>query len=424
MASVETAAARPWAPPRAGRNTAVLVVFTALTNLADGVAKMALPLLATRVTSSPAQITAVSLTLTLPWLLAALPVGALVDRVDRRLLLWAAGAVRLLALGGLLAAFAAGEPGLPVLYGAGAVLGVAEVVAMTAAASLVPAAVPPAGRERANAWLAGAETVCGEFCGPFVGGLLLALGTGVALGATWAAYLVGALTLVLLTGRFAAGGGVADAGPGPGPGPGPGAASARSSLRHDIAEGLRYLWRHRLLRTMALILTALCASWGAWLALLPLYATQGMGLDARQYGLVLGALGVGGLTGALTVSRLNRWLGRRRVMFADLLGTVAMMAAPALTARPGVVAAAAFAGGMGGTLWSVNARTIAQRIVPDGMLGRYNAVSRLFGWGALPLGAALAGLLAELGGARLAFAAFAVIGAVAVPPFLRIVRPD
>ncbi|MFK0173888.1 MFS transporter [Streptomyces sp. NPDC090306] len=400
----------PDRPPPAARNVPVLLVFTAVTNLADGVTKIALPLLAARASGSPAQVAAVSLTLSLPWLLAALHVGVLVDRVDRRRLLWAADALRLAALGAVIPVAVRGDVTVPVLCAAGAALGVAEVVALTSAAALVPALTPPAGRERANAWIAGAETVCNEFCGPFAGGLLLAAGTGVALGVTWVSYLAATAVLVLLVGDFRATApdGTAAAG------------TAPAGVNQRIAEGVRHLWHHTLLRTMALILTVLCACWGAWLALMPLYATEVMRLGSREYGTLLSALGVGGLVGALVVTRANRYFGRRRVMFADLVGTCAMMAVPALTGSLWAVAGAAFAGGLGGTLWTVNSRTIAQQSVPGNMLGRYHAVSRLFSWGAMPLGAGLMGLLAQGVGFRAAFAVFAASVALTVVPFVRV----
>lgn len=390
------------------RNTAVLVGFTAVTNLADGVTKVALPLMATQLTDSPGQVAGIALTLTLPWLLVALHVGVLVDRFDRRMLLWVADVVRLVAVGGLLWAAATGAVTLPMLYVGGLALGVAEVVALTSAAALVPAAVAPAGRERANAWVAGAETVCNEFCGPFVGGLLVAAGATVALGATAGAYALAMVVLVLLVGRF---------------GPRPDGSAPEGSVHQRIKAGLRTLWDQRLLRLMALVLTVLCACWGAWLALMPLVATTLMGLDAQGYGVLLSALGVGGLVGALTVRLVNRVLGRRWSMFADLIGTAAMVAAPVLTTNLWVVAAAAFLGGMGGTLWTVNARTISQQLVPSEMLGRYSAAARLFSWGAMPLGAGLVGLLAEWVGLRAAFVVFAIATLALIVPFLRTVTP-
>lgn len=310
-----------------GRNTLVLVVFTALTNLADGVTKVALPLMATALTPSPLQVSGVSLTLTLPWLLVALHVGVLVDRADRRVLLWLSNGMRLAAIAVLALLSLSNGITLPVLYIGGLTLGIAEVIALTSAAALVPDAVAPAGRERANAWVAGAETVCNEFCGPLVGGLLVAAGTALALGTVASAYLIGVLVLCFLVGRFR----VVHAPDAP-----------REPVHRQIAEGLHYLWREPILRLMAVTLTVLCACWGAWLAVMPLFATKVMGLDARGYGVMLSALGIGGFVGALSVTTLNRWFGRRTVMFVDLLGTLAMMAMPVATINLWAVAASAF----------------------------------------------------------------------------------
>ncbi|WP_171168257.1 MFS transporter [Streptomyces sp. I05A-00742] len=399
------------ASPAGTRNSVVLLAFTVITNLADGVTKVALPLLATRLTASPALVSAVSFALTLPWLLTALHVGVLVDRVDRRRLLWLADGLRLLAIGVLAAVVAAGRADIAVLVPAALVLGVAEVVALTAAAALVPALVPRGGRERVNAWLVGAETVANEFGGPFVGGLLLAAGTGLALGSAWAAYVAGTCLLLLLVGRFRPAPAGADAGPPP-------------AVHRQIGEGLRFLWEDRLLRVMSLTLTVLCASWGAWTALMPLAATGRMGLSAQGYGVLVSALGLGGLAGALTVTRVNRLLGRRRALLADLVTTFLMMAVPGVTDSLWAVAAAAFLGGLGGTLWTVNARLIAQNLVPERMMGRYSGAYRLLSWGAMPLGAGLVGLLAQGFGDRVAFLVFAVAAAATVPPFLRMVTAD
>ncbi|KVW50770.1 transporter [Burkholderia ubonensis] len=386
----------------------MLVMFTALTNLADGVTKVALPLMATALTQSPLQVSGVSLTLTLPWLLVALHVGVLVDRADRRVLLWLANGMRLAAIAVLVLLSLSNGITLPVLYIGGLTLGIAEVIALTSAAALVPDAVAPAGRERANAWVAGAETVCNEFCGPLVGGLLVAAGTALALGAVASAYLIGVLVLCFLVGRFR----VVHAPDAP-----------REPVHQQIAEGLHYLWREPILRLMAVTLTVLCACWGAWLAVMPLFATKVMGLDARGYGVMLSALGIGGFVGALSVTTLNRWFGRRTVMFVDLLGTLAMMAMPVATVNLWAVAASAFAGGLGGTLWSVNSRTISQALVPGALFGRYNAAARLFSWGAMPVGAGLGGVLAELFGLRVAFAGFAAATLLLIAPCLRIATP-
>lgn len=393
----------PAAADPSGRNTAVLVGFTAVTNLTDGVTKIAFPLLATTITSSPAQISAVALTLWLPWLLAALHVGVLVDRVDRRKLLWAANLVRIVVVAGVLWTVVRDAVSLPVLYGGGLALGVAEVVALTSAAALVPDAVRPAHRERANSWVAGAETVCNEFAGPLVGGLLVAASATLAFGTSVAGYLIGIVILLGLVGTFK----VARASDEP-----------RESVNKQIAAGLKFLWHQRMLRMMALVLTVLCACWGAWFGLMPLYATSVMGLDGAGYGVLISAMGVGGALGAFVTTTLNRLVGRRWVMLADLIGTFAMVLVPVLFPSVWLVAASAFVGGLGGTLWTVNSRTLSQGIVPSEMMGRYNAAARLFSWGAIPLGAGLGGLLAEFFGMKVAFAVFAVAVFLLIPSFL------
>ncbi|POD68878.1 MFS transporter [Pseudomonas syringae group genomosp. 3] len=391
------------------RNTGVLVMFTALTNLADGVTKVALPLMATMLTASPALVAGVSVTLTLPWLLVALHVGVLVDRADRRVLLWIADITRLLVIAGLLSLVLTQGVTLPWLYVGGLTLGIAEVVAQTSASALIPDAVAPSGRERANAWMTGAETVCNEFFGPLVGGILVAGSTAVALGVVFGGYIAGVLILLLLVGNFRVKS-LRNAPP--------------ASVHEQIVEGLKCLWEEKLLRLMALSLSVLCACWGAWLALMPMFATTAMGLDAKGYGIMLSALGVGGLVGAVSTTTLNRLFGRRNVMLADLVGTFAMVATPVITTNLWAVSAGAFIGGLGGTLWTVNSRTISQRLVPNSMLGRYSAASRLFSWGAMPIGAALVGLLAEFFGIRVAFSVFAICTALLIIPFIRVVTPS
>jgi MFS family permease len=391
------------------RNIGVLVMFTALTNLADGVTKVALPLMATMLTASPALVAGVSVTLTLPWLLVALHVGVLVDRADRRVLLWIADITRLLVIAGLLSLVLIKGVTLSWLYVGGLTLGIAEVVAQTSASALIPDAVAPPGRERANAWMTGAETVCNEFCGPLVGGILVAGSTAVALSVVFGGYIAGVLILLLLVGNFRVK---------------PVRNAPQASVHEQIVEGLKCLWEEKLLRLMALSLSVLCACWGAWLALIPMFATTAMGLDAKGYGIMLSALGVGGLVGAVSTTTLNRLFGRRNVMLADLVGTFAMVATPVITTNLWAVSAGAFIGGLGGTLWTVNSRTISQRLVPNSMLGRYSAASRLFSWGAMPIGAALVGLLAEFFGIRVAFSVFAICTALLIIPFIKVVTPS
>ena len=391
------------------RNIGVLVGFTAITNLSDGVLKVVLPLLATTLTDSPVLVSGVLVSLMLPWIFAALHVGVLVDRVDRRSLLWMANVARMLMLGVLLTAAALDSSSLALIYGCSIVLGLAEVVALTSGAALIPTVVSAVYRERANSWLTGAETVGNQFLGPFLGGLLIAAGATLALGATAGGYTLTTLALLLLVGQFRPVGVAPD--------------GHRPTVNSQIAEGLRFLWHQRVLRTMTLLVGALCSLWGAWLALMPLYATERLGVSTAYYGLLVGALGAGGVVGSAIVTTVNRRFGRRQVMCSNIVLTSAMVAIPAVSTNAWLAGLGAFLGGLGSGLWVVSSRTVSQTLVSTDMMGRYSSVSRLFGWGSSPVGALIAGLLAQGFGARTAFAVFAVIPLLVVVPFLRNFSP-
>lgn len=394
------------------RNEWLLVLFTGTTNIADAVTKVALPLLAVQLTKSPVLVTGVAVMLTLPWLVTALHVGVFVDRMNRRTLMIGAETARMISVATVMAAFLTDTVTLPLLYLTALVLGVAEVVALVSGASIVPSAVPKARWQTVSARITATEYLCNSFVGAPIGGFLVAAGFGIALGVTGAVYVAGALLLVLLAGNFA----VAHT-------------TERKSVHVEIKDGLAFLWQHKLLRTMALLITIMAGCWSAWLALIPLYAVGGpLGLTAQQYGFLLTCLGAGGVTGTLVVGPLNRLLGRRWSMFADIVGSFCLVAAPAvLPGTPNsawVIGAAAFVAGAGGTMWSVNSRVITQSFVPNEMLGRFSAASRLVAWGMTPVAAVIAGTVAQLVNYRVAFGLFAVLCLGLVYPFLKVVTQD
>jgi MFS family permease len=416
LSAVGVADATATRPLRGGRNEWLLIVFTAATNMADAITRVALPLLAVQLTSSPGLVALVGVLITLPWLVVTLHVGVLVDRADRRVLMIAAESARSASVGVLLVAVAFDLVTLPLVYVIAVLLGIAQVVALTSGASIVPAAVPRARRQQANARITAMEYLWYGFLGAPVGGFLVAAGLILAFGAAGVVYVLGMVMLALLSGTFA---------------PRPrNASSPRRSVHADIRDGIGFLWSYPLLRTMALLIAVMAGCWSAWLALIPAYALDPgpLGLSPGRYGFLLTCLGAGGVVGTVVVGPVNRVLGRRWSMFVDIAGTSLLVGTPAvLPAAPGsaaAIGAAAFAAGAGGTMWTVNARVITQTLVPDDLLGRFNAASRLVGWGTAPIAAAVGGVLAELVGFRAAFGFFAVLSALLVFPFLRAVTDE
>jgi MFS family permease len=401
---------RPEPPPR--RNEWLLISFTGTTNTADAVMRVALPLLATTITDSPALIAAVAIMLTLPWLVTALHIGVLVDRKNRRSLMVGAEFGRMASIAVVLVAVATGTVNLPLIFAVALALGVAEVVAQLSAMSIIPTAAPKSRWQTLNARLTATEYVTFSFVGAPIGGFLVAVGFAAAFGTTGAVYLVGALLLTMLVGDFAVRSG-----------------KERRPARAEIREGLTFLWQHRLLRTMAGLITVMSGCWAGWYAIIPAYAVGGpLDLSPGEYGFLLTSLGAGGVLGTVLVGPVNRLIGRRWAMFADIVGTVLMVGVPALLpARPSsawLVGAAAFVAGVGGTMWTVNSRVISQSLVPNELLGRFGAASRLMSWGMLPVSAAIAGGLAQLFGFRVAFGFFAIACLLLIYPFLRVVTAE
>jgi MFS family permease len=371
---------------------------SALSNLADGLVKIALPLVAVTVTDSPALVAGVALAVTLPWLLFALPAGALADRVDRRIAMLTANVVRAAAVAVLAVAVVLGlgssGAAIWVLYLVALLLGTAETVCDTCAQSILPQVVPRDRLPRANGRLIAAELTANEFVGPPLGGLLVAAGIALAFAtpaALWAAA-VGAL--LLLRGGFSVPRG------------------ERTSLRADVAEGLRYLWRHRLLRTLAAMTGLFNFATNATFAVFVLYAVgphSAMHLTEAAYGLLFATIAAGSLVGAILADPIIRRLGRSRSLALGIFGGVATVGVAAVTTSPLVIAAAFLVGGVTIALWNVVAVSLRQRITPDRILGRINSSYRLVAWGTRPLGAAAGGLLGQLLGLRAVFAVAAAL---------------
>ncbi|WP_229795638.1 MFS transporter [Saccharothrix coeruleofusca] len=365
-----------------------------LSNLADGLVKVALPLAAAHATRSPVLVAGVAVVTTLPWLLFALPAGALVDRVDRRWAALGANTARAALAGVLAVAAAGGADSIWVLYAVALGVGIAETVHDTAAQSVLPALVPSEALPRANGRLFAVELTTNEFAGPPLAGLLVATGTTLAFGAPAALWCAAVAALWSVRGGFRTD------------------RREPTALRADIAEGLRYLWRDRLLRTLAVTGGVFNFARGAVGAVLVLHAVgpgSAMGLSDTGFGLLLTAMAAGGLAGSLVAERVAGALGRTGSFALAVLAGTAMAGAPAVTTQPLPIGAAFFAGGMGVVVWNVVALSLRQRTTPDRLLGRVTSGSRLLLWGSLPLGAAAGGVLGQAFGLRAVFAASALL---------------
>ena len=393
MRDANTAAGSPGNAPL---GTAYWRLWTSsgVSNLADGMFKVALPLIAIQFTQSPTLIAGLAFAATLPWLLFALPAGALVDRLDRRRAMVGANSVRAALLAALVLAVVLDLGSIWVLYVVALCIGIAETIYDTSAQSILPQIVGRHQLSRANGRLYAAELTANQFIGPPVGGVLVAVGATVAFATPAALWIVAVGALLLVRGPFRI------------------AREKRTTMRADIAEGLRFLWRNRILRTLAIMTGMFNFASNAAAAVFVLYAVgpeSAMGLTEVAFGLLLTVTAVGSLLGSFFADRVEQALGRARSLVLSILGGTLFVGMPAVTDNPYLIGAAFFVGGITIVIWNVIVVSLRQRISPDRLLGRVNSAYRLVAWGTMPLGAVAGGVLAQLLGLQAMFAIMALV---------------
>jgi hypothetical protein len=259
------------------------------------------------------------------------------------------------------------------LFGAGGQM--VEVLRDTAAQTMLPALVPPAGLERATGRLWSVELVGTALLGPALGAAVLAAALPLPFALNALGYAVAAVLVARIAGRFR----VAAAGP--------------RNWRRELGEG----WA--VLRDRPFLL-ALAGITGAWNLLhqmaviaLVLHVQENLGLGAPAYGLILAAGAAGGIAGALSADRIVRQLGPGRTAQAALAvsaaGFAGLALAPTVTGLVVVLMAFEFAA----MSWDTVSVSYRQRSVPAQVLGRVNSLYRLFAWGMMPLGLLLSGVI-------------------------------
>jgi len=368
-------------------------------NLADGIVAVAIPLIAVSLTRSPAEIAAVTIASRIPNIAVGLLAGGLADRLDRRWTMLAVQLLRFTVITVLAAIAVAGALSMPVLYATALVIGTGEAFFDTNAQAIIPALV---GRDRlvtANGRLFAAETMMNAFVGPPLGGLLIAVSVPLALSAGALGFLLAAVGLLLIAGGFRS----ERTGP-------------RRRLHADIAEGIGFLARHPLLRTLSGMVAMGRLGSAGFFALLALYAVAPgpMGLSEPQYGLLFVTFGIGSLIGSFVATQTVSILGRPNVLTGAQLLFGLVILVPALTANALVIGAGFFAGGIAIMAWNITNVSLRQSLLPSSLMGRVHATHRTLANLAEVIGAFAAGLIAEAFGLRVAFAVGAAVIIVSV----------
>ena len=355
----------------------------AISSTGDGAFVAALPLLAVTITRDPRLVSVVAAATYLPWLVLSLPAGAVVDRYDRAALMWRAQAVQAAVVTIIVVLVVVRQASIEMLAAGGFLLGSAEVIFSNAAQSVLPDLVPPELLAKANGSQQVSLTVGESFLGPPAGSLLFAAAAALPFGLDAVSFAGSAALLARL----------------PRTGQAPKTAQ-RPRIRTQIAEGLRWLAGHRLLRVVAVLLGIYNFANQMGQAVLVLLATQTLHVSARGYGLLLAASAVGSVVGGLLNPILTRRMGMLPSLVLPALIDAAAFVGIGLAPGPVVVAALLASQGFAVTMWNVVTVSLRQQVVPGHLLGRVNSVYRMLGWGLMPLGALAGGFVAHAAGLR------------------------
>lgn len=347
----------------------------AISVLGTQVSQLAFPLLVLSLTGSPAQAGFVAAARSVPWLLFALPAGALVDRWERKRVMILCGAGSAFALASIAVAYALGVLTIGQIVVVSFVEGTLGMVFGLAETSALPRVVAKSQLPTAIAQQQ-AQYSIGGLLGPPLGGVLYGLSHLLPFLLDAVSYACSAISL-----RF-----VRRSLTGEGRG-------VRRSLRAEIGEGVGWLWRQPLVRYMAFLTGALNFTSGIDLIVIVLAERQGA--SSATIGLIFALGGAGGLLGAL----LAPWLQRRLSFGQAIIGlcwfSVAIFALFAAARSLGAVAAILVVYFLAMPTYDTVQYSYRLALIPDALQGRVNSAFRLVARGTAPLGLALTGVLLE-----------------------------
>ncbi|WP_048440439.1 MFS transporter [Caenimonas sp. SL110] len=350
---------------------------------AEQLSLAAVPLVAVLLLGAgPGEIGTLAAVQTLPFLLLAIPLGVMADRVARRQLMVWCEVARALSLLALLAMVWTGQLSIAGLGVLGFIGAVGTVGYSVAAPALVPGLVPREMLARANGRLELARSMA-YAAGPAIAGAMVAWAGASAAFVVAAVLSCAAVGLLLRLNE-----------------PVRPAAPARHPLL-EIRDGAQFVWRHPFLRPILVTGMAWNISWFVLQAAYVPYAVRALGLSAQAVGITLACYGAGMVVGALLAPRIVGAMSfGRAIQLGPAVSVLAISAivATLLVPRGWLAAFGFFLFGVGPIIWTITTTTLRQNITPGAMMGRVSSVFLTVNAGARPVGAALGGIVGSVWG--------------------------
>ena len=377
-----------------------------ISNLSDGILIAAAPLLAISLTDSTVLISAIGAMVMLPWLLFAIPIGVLVDRIDRRFILAGANATRSAVVGVLAVLIATHHVSIYWLLVASFVIGVCEVAADTTSQSLIPQILEEKNFEKGNSRLQISETVIQGFVGAPISGFIYAIAIALpffinSLGLAVAALLAFSIPIKYLQDVRK-----------------DDIEKEKKKFVADMKFGIRYLYNEKVLRRLVLTTASIGVCYSMGTATMVLFIIKELELPKQLFGVILTIQGLGAISGAFMAPRLSKKFGRSTVMTFGITSSSAVLLLQGFSPNIYIFVALATFGAFAVSQWNILLMATYQTVIPTELYGRIHGTRRTLVWGMMPVGSLLGGVLAHyslrlpmfVGGAIATILAFLSIG--------------
>ena len=368
-----------------------------VSELGSSITALALPTAAVLVLhANPLQVGLLAAMTRIPFPFLSLLAGVVVDRLPRRPILILCDAGRCLVLGSIPLTASLNLLSVPQLYLTAFVSGVLTVFFDVAYLSYVPSL---ASRDRlgdANARLQMSLSLA-QVAGPGLAGLLVQLvGAARAIAADSASFLASALAILWIRKPED-----------------PPDAADRGGLARELADGLRFVWTHPILRAQIVIIAYTVIGGHFIDGVQYVFAYRDAHLTPGLYGLALALSSLGAFAGLAMVKRVTAWLGvgpSLAIGFGGPAVTLAFLPLALVLPAVAVITVLFFLASMTDPVANINQVTLRQSVTRDRYLGRMNSIFRTVVWGAIPLGSIVGGALASAFGTVATFEVGAAIG--------------